>query len=228
MLLSFINKNICPPCSHWSHLLKAKLFWQFLTNSKINVRYNLSHILNRYVSFMCSSIITSVKILRRPLASIGHFLVFTGIWTNALSFPLNQTILTAKNIVIATGGRPKYPTNVSGAARIAYKSFGFFFPSCLTVLISCRSQEQWSTASPVTISSGWESHRGKREDYYTSHFRFIKGFFGPWEALILFSALTNNMHFVIVRLAVLLSEPWSPRALTLHAPWHDLPRCHAL
>lgn len=33
-------------------------------------------------------------------------------------FPLNQTILTAKNIVIATGGRPKYPTNVSDTARM--------------------------------------------------------------------------------------------------------------
>lgn len=33
-----------------------------------------------------------------------------------------------------------------------------------TALTCYRSPEQWSTASPVTTSSGWKSHLGKRED----------------------------------------------------------------
>uniref|UniRef100_A0A672IT12 Thioredoxin reductase 2, tandem duplicate 1 n=1 Tax=Salarias fasciatus TaxID=181472 RepID=A0A672IT12_SALFA len=38
-------------------------------------------------------------------------------WVTAhhFSLPPLQTVLTAKNIVIATGGRPKYPTNIPGA-----------------------------------------------------------------------------------------------------------------
>lgn len=92
----------------------------FLTYSKISKMWSWSY-------FRADNSVSCIlpwsrqwKILWSPLASIGHLLVFIGIWTNALSFPLNQTILTAKNIVIATGGRPKYPTNVSGTARIGY------------------------------------------------------------------------------------------------------------
>uniref|UniRef100_A0A4W6EQV9 Thioredoxin reductase 2 n=1 Tax=Lates calcarifer TaxID=8187 RepID=A0A4W6EQV9_LATCA len=41
--------------------------------------------------------------------------------------PLIQTILTAKNIVIATGGRPKYPANIPGAMEHGITSDDIFW-----------------------------------------------------------------------------------------------------
>lgn len=46
---------------------------------------------------------------------------------------LTQTILTAKNIVIATGGRPKYPTNVSTLFFLSL----YRHPLVLWVLFAC-------------------------------------------------------------------------------------------
>uniref|UniRef100_A0A669DJ27 thioredoxin-disulfide reductase (NADPH) n=2 Tax=Oreochromis niloticus TaxID=8128 RepID=A0A669DJ27_ORENI len=55
-----------------------------------------------------------------------------------------ETVLTAKNIVIATGGRPKYPTNIPGAAEhgitnVALECAGFLKGIGLDTTVMVRS-----------------------------------------------------------------------------------------
>lgn len=59
-------------------------------------------------------LIAFTQYCRDHLMSFDITLSFDGC-EHKLTFPsfLLQTILTAKNIIIATGGRPKYPTNVN-------------------------------------------------------------------------------------------------------------------
>uniref|UniRef100_A0A671YJ98 Thioredoxin reductase 2 n=1 Tax=Sparus aurata TaxID=8175 RepID=A0A671YJ98_SPAAU len=57
---------------------------------------------------------------------------------------LKETILTAKNIVIATGGRPKYPTNIPGAmehgiTNVALECAGFLTGIGLDTTVMVRS-----------------------------------------------------------------------------------------
>lgn len=92
-----------------------------------------------------------------------------------LNFPLSQTILTAKNVVIATGGRPKFPVHVSKKHHtVLFFLCQRFFAlqrnkavgkgeKKIEVSACCRFLERQSTASPATTSSGWRSHQGKRE-----------------------------------------------------------------
>lgn len=67
--------------------------FQWFFHHHINAEYCRDHLLSFDVSLFCEGCEQS----------------------SSFVFPssLKQTVLTAKNIVIATGGRPKYPTNVS-------------------------------------------------------------------------------------------------------------------
>lgn len=77
-----------------------------------------------------------------------------------LTFPssLIQTILTAKNIVIATGGRPKYPTNVSNFVVISLKRFRFFSTSmcCLVDWLPGRQTNEKETTSGNRVAKTTE------------------------------------------------------------------------
>uniref|UniRef100_A0A7N9ALM3 Thioredoxin reductase 2, tandem duplicate 1 n=1 Tax=Mastacembelus armatus TaxID=205130 RepID=A0A7N9ALM3_9TELE len=61
-----------------------------------------------------------------------------------VSTSVTQTVLTAKNIVIATGGRPKYPTNIPGAmehglTNVALECAGFLTGVGLDTTVMVRS-----------------------------------------------------------------------------------------
>ena len=109
----------------------------------------------KYLSHVCAQMVClilpralSVPVHITKVVSMQqrHVTSWPAVWrlVSELTDPLNnwcplclQTILTARNIVIATGGRPKYPTHVSARATSKGTSLylSFFVSVCLFFLL---------------------------------------------------------------------------------------------